>query len=698
MRLRPWFVLVGLAGVILVTLTATHDPVGATASPAQVDHTSMAFGPNAQTASVTSTSPELVVAYVAADGDSPNQTVKVSGGGLTWTRVARSNAQLGDAEIWSATTTGTPFSVTAAPRQTGLDTELTVITYKGARGVGASATASAYSGAPAISLTPISSGGIATTVGFDWTNSVDRTLPSDQALLQENTDPAGDTYWVQDAPAPTTAGTKVTLGDLAPTSDQWDLAAVEVTSAASPAPTTTSTPATGRTTTTVTGSTSTGSPSTTHPSTTVPSTTTPSSTTTATTTTTTTTSTATGPLPAGVVLQPIDGGADFYTSHGYTKAAPLDNPNFFPIGIWYPSLNSGSDVDSYKSLDINMLDRPDGNCNLSLLAGTGVYAIPQYGECGGATGSGIGNESVGLFTDDEVDGNYGPGPGYTYLQNLIDNVPSSLKSGRFFWTNYSYNLLLYETTAQASQFINDYQQTVSIDMYWFTSIALHTANNPYDQCNNFYNITGCTDDQAERGSNYGTVIDDERALVSPLGSEPVWSFVEDGCPFTGSDNLCITPAQMNWAVWSSIIHGARGIIYFNHSFSGPSESDNNFEDAYYTTTGITPQAQATNGLITSLAPVLNDDTALNYVTASRAPTSFSGIETMAKYHDGQFTIFADTRDSGSVTDIPATFHVADPSATSVTVVNENRTIPMVNGTFTDTFATGSTVHIYRVNG
>ena len=39
----------------------------------------------------------------------------------------------------------------------------------------------------------------------------------------------------------------------------------------------------------------------------------------------------------------------------------------------------------------------------------------------------------------------------------------------------------------------------------------------------------------------------------------------------------------------------------------------------------------------------------------------------------------------------------DKNATSVTVVNENRTIPVVNGVFTDTFATAATVHIYEVN-
>src|SRR5262249_55195648 len=60
-------------------------------------------------------------------------------------------------------------------------------------------------------------------------------------------------------------------------------------------------------------------------------------------------------------------------------------------------------------------------------------------------------------------------------------------------------------------------------------------------------------------------------------------------------------------------------------------------------------------------------------------------------------IFAATRESETATNIPATFTIADHNATSITVVNENRTIPVINGVFTDTFATGATVHIYQVN-
>jgi hypothetical protein len=415
-------------------------------------------------------------------------------------------------------------------------------------------------------------------------------------------------------------------------------------------------------------------------------------------TTTTTSPPANGPLPAGVTLQAIDGGPNFYTGHGYTAAAPLDSPSFFPIGAWYLGLNSSSDVKTYQDLSLNMLDRPTGNCNLSLLAGTGIYAIPQFGECGGANGASIGKESVGLFTDDEVDMNDGPGSGYSYLQGLVNAVPTNIKSGRFFWTNYGKGVMIWESDSQAAQFVNNYQQTVSDDFYWFTDDNINGpwGVSPWDQAAQFFNMsTDATTDQAKRGSNYGSSIDRLRQLESPVGWEPIWAFVEDGCPF--SNGQCVNPAEMNWAVWSSIIHGARGVIYFNHSFSGPAQGDNNFEDPYYTSSGIYGQAKSTDALIKSLAPVLNDSTALGYVTVSTPPATFSGIETMVKYHAGHFYIFTDTRDSESAANIAATFTVPNTGATTVTVVGENRTIPLAGGTtFTDTYAHGSTVHIYEI--
>ena len=664
-------------------------------SPVSVDHTASAFGVGTQSVKVVRSSPEVAVAYVSADGNTLGQSMKIGGGGLAWRLASRSNKQMGDAEVWWAPTSGARFSVTATPGIIdGSNTQLTVITYLDAVGIGAVASSNGSTGVPTASLTPQTTGGLVGAVGFDWDRAALRTLPPGQTIGAQNTDPLGDTYWAQLTMASTTVGKSVTVGDTAPTNDRWDFAGVEVTAASqAPASTTTSDPPPTTTSTSDPGSTTTSDPGSTTTTSDPPPTTTSSI-------PATTTTVGTLGLPPGVTTVAVDGGADFYSSHGYAQTAPLDNPSFFPVGVWYPGLNSSSDVAAYKKAGINMLDRPDGNCDLSLLAGTGIYAIPQYGECGGSTGAGITANSssvVGLFTDDEVDMNEGPGTGYTYLTNLEAAVPASVKAGRIFETNYGKGVQIWETNSQAAEFVNDFQETFSDDFYWMTDSDINSAWSaaPWNQCAQFYGLnTNCTTDQAQRGSNYGSAIDNERSMENPVGSEPIWTFVEDGCP-SGSGNACITPAQMQWSVWSSIIHGARGVIYFNHSFTGACTGDNNLESSCYAT--IAAQMKTTDATIASQAAALNDRTALGYVTATPTASNFAGIETLTKYHGGQFTIFADTRDSGTVQNIPATFHLADSAATSVTVVGENRTIPVTGGTFTDTFATGSAVHIYAVN-
>ena len=189
------------------------------------------------------------------------------------------------------------------------------------------------------------------------------------------------------------------------------------------------------------------------------------------------------------------------------------------------------------------------------------------------------------------------------------------------------------------------------------------------------------------------------------GAQPVYAFIEDGGPYTEdtSSSDYITPPELNWAVWSSLIHGARGVIYFNHTFAGPAQSDDNLAQTFYQTVqpgqtiSIYNQVKATDALVEQMAPVLNSPIASGYVTVSPAPTLFNGIETAVHDYNGTFYIFADTRDSETQHNIPAVFTLNDPNATSVTVVNENRTIPVVNGSFSDTFANASTVHIYQVN-
>jgi hypothetical protein len=85
-----------------------------------------------------------------------------------------------------------------------------------------------------------------------------------------------------------------------------------------------------------------------------------------------------------------------------------------------------------------------------------------------------------------------------------------------------------------------------------------------------------------------------------------------------------------------------------------------------------------------------------------ASTLDSGIETMAKLYQGGgalangFYVFADTRESQAAANIAATFTTAGHYSGPVTVIGESRTVPASAGVFSDTFALGSTVHIYAI--
>ena len=190
----------------------------------------------------TSASNEQFLAFIATDYLSgANTTVKiVSGGGLTWTLVARANAQSGSSEIWGAYA-AVPVSsvlVTATLSQSVLSS-MTVMSFSGVKAggaIGAVATKSAATGAPSASLVTTEPNSFVLGVGNDFTKATARTLPAGQILLHQDLTSSGDTYWVQMLASPVpAASTVVTLNDTAPTKDKFNLAIVELLAASSTA-------------------------------------------------------------------------------------------------------------------------------------------------------------------------------------------------------------------------------------------------------------------------------------------------------------------------------------------------------------------------------------------------------------------------------------------------------------------------------
>jgi len=225
--------------------TATSAPISVSVVPTKstglaIDAITTANGHGTVTTGpfTTYTTQDLLLAFVGADGPTTtHQAVAISGGGLTWHLIRRSNAQAGDAEIWWASSTPVlhAIRVTSREGQTGFAQHVAVVAYSHAGPLGASGIAAAPRGAAGLKLTAKASGSYLVAVGSDWDHAIARTVLTGQSILSSWVDAGdGDTLWVQStAAANSIAGRRVTLGTAAPTTDRWDFAAVEVRRAAS---------------------------------------------------------------------------------------------------------------------------------------------------------------------------------------------------------------------------------------------------------------------------------------------------------------------------------------------------------------------------------------------------------------------------------------------------------------------------------
>lgn len=416
-------------------------------------------------------------------------------------------------------------------------------------------------------------------------------------------------------------------------------------------------------------------------------------------------------FPAGVTLQPIDGGPSYYGDHGFTHAknAGWDNPTYFPIGVWYASITGQGDADRWADLNMNVAFRTTGDTSNALLRSNGISAIESYSET-----PDMGTETVGLLSADE------PSTFASGVSTPIGNTPNSVQDSRFWYLNTTWHFIHYEglspiassaevlytlcNTPNATQRHIDIQ---SVDLYCYAG-ARGTTGFWRGVGGVIYNLgRDMTEDEMARRGIFGDLITKERTFQTGHYPAPIFAFVENGGPYTdnATADTYIQPQELNSAVWSSIIHGARGIIYFNHTFAGPAQTNDNLENSFYQTLqgsqtiSIYDQTKATNLLIKQMAPIINSPTAVGYATVVPAATALDGIELIAKYYNGKFYIFSTTRGSGDTTNISATFTIKNTGAVQATVLGENRAVALTGGgtTFTDTFATGEVVHIYRID-
>jgi hypothetical protein len=373
-------------------------------------------------------------------------------------------------------------------------------------------------------------------------------------------------------------------------------------------------------------------------------------------------------------LQRVDGGPGY---HGRFSNALPARPSFFPIAVWFASATLQADINKDKDAGLNTYVVLTRNSNLSLLRRNGMKTVLQHEQW--RPDAGQGPETVGWELHDEIDMQMSPSEGHATLQRMLSSLPADK---RMRYNNFGKGVIFWESDAEARQYVNAVDIR-SADIYWFTDPNVCGSSEGGHMLAKDRQLPEA---ECRRASNYGATVQRMRRLVTPHGSSPVWNFVELGHPFSENDAPTITPLQVKAAVWHSLIAGARGIVYFNHSFAGGCESDNILRESCYA--DVRGMVRTVNRQVRSLARVLN------------APTLVSGwrhsstTKAMAKWSGRHFYVFAGSARNTAST---ASFSIGCLGSAKAAVLGENRTIPVRRGSFSDSFAHGNAIHIYRID-
>lgn len=369
---------------------------------------------------------------------------------------------------------------------------------------------------------------------------------------------------------------------------------------------------------------------------------------------------------------------------------PPSTDDYFPLAVWLQAATT-SRINQYKAIGINLYiglwDGPTES-QLSALKNAGMQVICHQN----ATGLASPNNDVivGWMQRDEPDnaqpdgsGGYGPpvlpsviaqryqdmvtaDPTRPVWMNLGVGVAWDGWWGRGVRTNHPEDYPLYIMgDASASPPYGPGCDIVSFDIYPY---AMNDADSRYTPNDKGWYVP------------FGV----ERLVGwSDPATQRVWNCVE--CTnIHGHDEA--TPHQVRYMVWSAIIHGSRGIVYFCHEFSPFIEAGLLADPVMSAAVG------ELNAQITTLAPVINGPTVTGTVTAESSNPA-APVDVLVKQHGDHLYVFAACMRDETTT---ATFTVSGIGLDGpAEVIDEGRSLPLSGGAFQDTFGPLD-VHLYRV--
>jgi hypothetical protein len=334
----------------------------------------------------------------------------------------------------------------------------------------------------------------------------------------------------------------------------------------------------------------------------------------------------------------------------------------FPIGVWTQPMSS---FDKWKSRGVNTLIEYQGD----------GATIEQWSQAARDRGMfyvrrplanpalDVGDKNLlawALPDEPEITSKY---PAAT-LKTWIDGWKQA-DPNRPIWVNFSGGYVLHW---QGNVFASGYQPYT--DLVDWTSSSI-------------YPVTGWNRPTEHPGLDApGEALD---RLEKWTDGKPQWAVLESGdqeLSWIQKEIGGPTPGQFRAEVWDSIIHGARGVIYFPESFSPSFKFDN-------TPPEIAAEMAATNAKIQSIASVLLGD----IDPATRGLQVDGPLEGTWRVQNGK-TYFVVLNFSNQAVTKNVTLQGIG-SASSASVVGENRAVSLTNGAFSDTFAPYS-VHVYQV--
>jgi len=372
---------------------------------------------------------------------------------------------------------------------------------------------------------------------------------------------------------------------------------------------------------------------------------------------------------------PWEGGPAYWAK--FPGSSKLNTANLFPVSVWY---GKPDHAETLKDLGVNVYFNAehDGSA-LSKITSTGMLAILNSEWSRSEVGSDPG--AVGWSGGDECDMGLGCA-GNNTNENLADmklqiDTLRSYGDGRAMFANYSKGIL---GSFWAIGTMDDFLALVdaaSVDNYSYTSPAVAAEFGRASSWPSGANVA--------TAASYGWQVDRMRFYQSAPGVHPNWVFVESARPYLSEPGArTITPEQMEGAMWSGIIHEARGISIFQHN-NDPAYGNYSLVDI---PADRKAKIQASLAKIQGLAPVLNTQT---YEWNAGA----AGADTMLKAKDGSAYLFAGVGLNGATGSKTFTLP-AGITGSQVEVVGEGRTLQIAGGKFTDSFANEYTHHVYKI--